>query len=278
MKIHIFHTGEVRVSPYLPFGGDNCSLFKASGLTTPKNKWMWLPVSCYLIEHPKGRILVDCGWHRDISPDGKFCMWTQMRSLGSPLLYMVNQARLPLGQAIDEQLANNGLKPSDIDIVLLTHLDCDHAHGLRAMHEAKRIMVAKDELACARRNGLVRYQKKWWKGVELESFDWNATEGPAHKSYDLFGDGSVSLVNIPGHADGLFAVKLKNTEGKFVLLFSDGGYATRSWKEMITSGISLDKVMQRKSLEWIRQQSMDKNCVVSIANHDPDVQAKTIEL
>ena len=36
MKIHVLHTGEVRVSPYLPFGGDNCNLLKASGMTTPK--------------------------------------------------------------------------------------------------------------------------------------------------------------------------------------------------------------------------------------------------
>ena len=36
MKVHVLHTGEVRVSPYLPFGGDNCNLLKASGMTTPK--------------------------------------------------------------------------------------------------------------------------------------------------------------------------------------------------------------------------------------------------
>ena len=39
------HTGEVSVSPYLPFGGDNCNLLKASGMTTPKKDWIWLPVS-----------------------------------------------------------------------------------------------------------------------------------------------------------------------------------------------------------------------------------------
>lgn len=38
MKIHVMHTGEVRVSPHLPFGGDNFNLLKASGLTTPKNE------------------------------------------------------------------------------------------------------------------------------------------------------------------------------------------------------------------------------------------------
>ena len=44
IKIHVLRTGEVRVSPCLPFGGDDCSLLKASGITTPKSKWIWLPV------------------------------------------------------------------------------------------------------------------------------------------------------------------------------------------------------------------------------------------
>ncbi len=30
---------------------------------------------------------------------------------------------------------------------------------------------------------------------------------------------------------------------KIHVLFSDGGYATKSWKKMITSGVSLDKDM-----------------------------------
>jgi hypothetical protein len=36
-------------------------------------------------------------------------------------------------------------------------------------------------------------------------------------------------------------VKITREDGKYVLLFSDGGYATKSWKEMITSDVSLDK-------------------------------------
>ncbi|CCI81866.1 MBL fold metallo-hydrolase [Lactobacillus hominis] len=30
-----------------------------------------------------------------------------------------------------EQLAKLGIKPSDIDYVIISHLDCDHANGLR---------------------------------------------------------------------------------------------------------------------------------------------------
>ena len=278
MKIHVLHTGEVRVSPYLPFGGDNCNLLKASGMTTPKEDWIWLPVSVYLIEHPKGLILVDTGWHRDMSPEGVYDKAAQIKSLGSRVLYNVNQGQIPLGEAVDEQLATMGIKPADLDYVLLTHLDCDHANGLRAVKEAKHIIVAQEELDCARKNGFIRYKKKWWEGVDLQTIEWNGTEGPAQKSFDLFGDGSIKMINIPGHCDGLCAVKITREDGKYVLLFSDGGYATKSWKEMITSGVSLDKEMQRKSLQWIREQSMDANCIESLATHDTDIKPHVIEL
>lgn len=278
MKIHVLHTGEVRVSPYLPFGGDNCNLLKASGMTTPKEDWIWLPVSVYLIEHPKGLILVDTGWHRDMSPEGVYDKAAQIKSLGSRVLYNVNQGQIPLGEAVDEQLATMGIKPADLDYVLLTHLDCDHANGLRAVKDAKHIIVAQEELDCARKNGFIRYKKKWWEGVDLQTIEWNGTEGPAQKSFDLFGDGSIKMINIPGHCDGLCAVKITREDGKYVLLFSDGGYATKSWKEMITSGVSLDKEMQRKSLQWIREQSMDANCIESLATHDTDIKPHVIEL
>lgn len=278
MKVHVLHTGEVRVSPYLPFGGDNCNLLKASGMTTPKEDWIWLPVSVYLIEHPKGLILVDTGWHRDMSPEGVYDKAAQIKSLGSRVLYNVNQGQIPLGEAVDEQLEAMGIKPADLDYVLLTHLDCDHANGLRAVKDAKHIIVAQEELDCARKNGFIRYKKKWWEGVDLQTIEWNGTEGPAQKSFDLFGDGSIKMINIPGHCDGLCAVKITREDGKYVLLFSDGGYATKSWKEMITSGVSLDKEMQRKSLQWIREQSMDANCIESLATHDTDIKPHVIEL
>ena len=278
MKIHVLHTGEVRVSPYLPFGGDNCNLLKASGMTTPKEEWIWLPVSVYLIEHPKGLILVDTGWHRDMSPEGVYDKAAQIKSLGSRILYNVNQGQIPLGEAVDEQLEVMGIKPADLDYVLLTHLDCDHANGLRAVKDAKHIIVAQEELDCARKNGFIRYKKKWWEGVDLQTIEWNGTEGPAQKSFDLFGDGSIKMINIPGHCDGLCAVKITREDGRYVLLFSDGGYATKSWKEMITSGVSLDKEMQRKSLQWIREQSMDANCIESLATHDTDIKPHVIEL
>ncbi len=182
-----------------------------------------------------------------------------------------------MGECIDEHLAEMGLKDSDLDAVLLTHLDCDHANGLKQVKGAKEFLVAADEVSFARKHP-ERYYKGWWKDIPLTAFDWNDHQGPAGKSYDLLGDGSIELINIPGHADGLFAVKVKNEEGKFVLLFSDGGYARKSWEEQITSGIAADKKLQKQSLAWIREQSLDPDCIESLANHDPDIAPHIIEL
>lgn len=280
MKIHVFHTGEVCVAPELPFGGEHCSALKASGLFDKKSNRLWLPVSAYLIECDHGKILFDCGWHRNMSPDGVFDKKAQIKSLGGVALYEVNQGRIAKGQAIDEQLAAMGIKPEDLDLVLLSHLDCDHANGLKLVSDAKRILVSQDELTFTKKGveNKIRYNKAWWEGTKLETFDWNGTEGPAGKSYDVFGDGSLVMVNIPGHSNGLCALKIKNASGRFVLLFSDGGYARKSWEEQITSGIAADKQAQKKSLAWIRDQSLSLDCVESLANHDPDVQPHVITL
>jgi len=280
IKIHILHTGDVRVSPYLPFGG-NCNVLKAMGLTTPRNQWLWLPVFCYLIEHPEGRILVDTGWSRTMSPQGMFDRKAQIRSLGSLPLYMCNQGVLPTGQSIAEQLHTMGLKDSDLDYVLLTHLDCDHANGLDGVAHAKHILCSASELHFATHGGLVhhiRYQSRWWRDTALRTFDWNGTEGPAHHSFDLFGDGSIVLINIPGHSDGLCAVRIRNAQGRFVLLCADGGYARRSWEEMITSGIATNRQAQWQSLQWICEQSLSPDCMGVYASHDTEVTPQVIEL
>ena len=191
-----------------------------------------------------------------------------------------NQGRIAMGEGIDEQLNKMGFKTSDLDYVLISHLDCDHANGLRQVADARNILVSKAEMIGTTRRNLqirIRFQQRWWDGVNLKTFDWNGTEGPVGKSYDVLGDGSMVMVNIPGHSEGLCALKIKNGEGKYVLLFADGGYATKSWRDMITSGITLYKRLQRQSLQWIREQSLSPDCIESLATHDTDVKPHVIE-
>ena len=280
IRIQVMHAGDVCVAPGLPFGGEKAGLLATSGLFVKQDDRLWLPVSAYLIDHPDGFVLVDTGWDRSMSPRGSFDKQAQLDSLGSKLLYRVNQGAVDLGKTVVEQLADRGLSPEDLSCVLLTHLDCDHANGLRSVKDAQRILVSADELASVSKNrkARIRYQSRWWEGVDLQTFEWTGAEGPFGKSYDLFGDGRVVCIAIPGHSDGLFAVKVTGDDGRFVLLCSDGAYAERSWKEMILPGVANNREQQRASLEWIRKQSEDPLCVEVLANHDPNVEPHTIEL
>ena len=230
---------------------------------------IWLPVSAYLIEHGDYKILVDTGWHRDISPDGEYNRRAQVKHMGLGH-FLLNQGILPKGESIVEQLAALNIAPEDLDFVIMTHLHTDHASGLKSVRGAKKILVSAAELDDTKKYP-IRYVASIWHGVEFEPFDFNDTGvGSVGKSFDLLGDGSIELVNIPGHTSGLTAVKL-NSGGKFVLLFSDGGYAKKSWQELIPPGTALNEELAFKSLQWIREMSLQENCVESLANHDPDV-------
>lgn len=178
-------------------------------------------ISAYLIECSHGKIIFDCGWHRNMSPDGVFDKKAQIKSLGSLPLYVTNQGRIEKGLAIDEQLAALGIHPADLDLVLLSHLDCDHTNGLNLVADAKQILVSKDELLFAENKtpvNRIRYNADWWRSTKMQTFDWNGTEGLAGKSYDVFGDESLVMVNIPGHSKGLCALKITGSDGRFILL------------------------------------------------------------
>ncbi len=280
IKIQILATGLVHVSPFIPYNSVNAGKLKVYGFTVPKKDWVWLPVMSYLIEHPKANILVDTGWNRRISPKGEFDKNAQEIALGSRLLAKVNQGLLPEGQAIDEQLAAVGKSSTDLDYVVITHLDCDHVSGLSQVSSAKRVMVSDTEMQASGGGTLcnrTRYRDIFWKDVPLTLYQWNSDRGPFGRSYDLLGDHSVELINIPGHTEGMVAVKITNPEGKYVLLTSDGAYSSRSWKEMVLPGVSVNTEDQLKSLKWIREQSLSPNCVASLATHDPDVTPGIIE-
>lgn len=191
-----------------------------------------LSVYAFLIEHPQGLILVDTGWHSDMRYD-------QYEILGD-LHYKAGKALLPKGQAIDEQLSAMGIKPKDLDYVLITHLHTDHVSGLKLVADAKKILVSQRELADAEGPLAKGYKRSMWESVNLETFILKDTGyGPHGHSYDLLGDESVVIVGVAGHTNGMCAVQIKN-DGKFVLLTGDSAYAKKSWEEMLLPGNMAD--------------------------------------
>lgn len=271
IKIHVLHCGSVRVDESLPFAAKTLNPISYTGIFRSNKHQIWLPVSAYLIEHPKGLILIDTGWHTDVrNGDGG------KKHMGF-MHWLINKAYLPEGEAIDEQLVQLGYKPSDIDILLLSHMHSDHVSGLKLVKDAKKIMVSDLEWQ-ETIDRPCRYVANMWTGVTIDKFSFSQTGiGPEGMSYDVFGDGTITMVYAPGHTMGLAATIIKNSN-KFLLLTSDVGYAKKSWEHMILPGVQVDAKKVKTSLEWVKEISKDINCIEAIANHDSNIQPKVITL
>lgn len=276
IKIHLIHTGSVYVSKGVPYG--NASMIKASGFFEPKSSFSWLPVSVYLVEHPDGLVLFDTGWSREIAPNGGTDLKAQSKQMGK-FLTKISKGYLPAGESAKEQLVKMGYLTSDLDYVVLSHLDVDHVSGLRDVADAKNLLASRSELkAGSQIKNRVRYYPPLWKGLPLLPFDFADTGiGPFGKSYDLFDDGTVQLVDLAGHTEGMCGMLVKR-KGKYVLIFADGGYSSRSWQKMILPGPYADKTELKSTLEWIREMSISPDCVASWATHDPNLSPQTIIL
>lgn len=278
MKIRLLRCGEMRVSETVPFGNAISLANSARQLTEPDKNRVTLPVFCYLIEHPRGLLLVDTGWCREISPRGEYDLSAVKTVLPGRLAAFYHPA-LPAGEAIHEQLEERGLRPQDLDCVILTHLDPDHVAGLRHLRGAKRIVLPEDEYFWNCRTVYrLRQPQELWIGEPIERLYYRgAADAPNRWAIDLFGDESVLLVNVPGHTDGQAAVLLAQ-HGKFVLLTADAAFSSRNWRESITPGFGFDREQQLKSLRWIAAKEAEPGCAAVLCSHDPAQQPHTIEL
>lgn len=260
VKLHIMHCGEVKVDRALPY--------KELSSVPPTNKrgekyQLWLPLSCYLIEHPMGLVVVDTGWHEDIR--------TQPKEHLGPDLYNSIDYKLPVGCSIKEQLSTKGLKPQDIDIVLISHLDIDHISGVPLLKGAKEFIVNEVEW---RETNI--HNKSWFEDINVNTFSLQPIPyGPYKLGKDLFGDGLIYLVYTPGHTVGQVSVLIRMNEG-WVLLTSDAGYSEKSWRELIIPGYTVNEQQALHSLKWIQQFSQREDCLSVIANHDPTFKPQLI--
>lgn len=269
IKVHIFHCGEVGVDPAVPFRDVSKNPIAYTGIGRSSKLRIWLPVSAYLIEHPKGKVLIDTGWHTDVRKNP-----VKHMSAG---LYMASKPKLQEGEAINEQLLKLGISTKDLDYVFLTHMDCDHVSGISLVKDAKRIMISEEEFKSVKR-GNIRYGNRFWKDVNIEYFKMEDSQyGPFKRAYDVFGDGTVLLIDAKGHTEGNVIVMIKNND-KFILLTGDCGYQSDSWENLRLPGPLSNKEQMIESLKWVKTMYHKENCVGVFATHDPHIKPGIIDL
>jgi len=192
--------------------------FNIQGLipTYPEAKQITIPVSMWVLKHPKGIVVFDTGNNVAISDSADNCK--KYWAAGSCDFLKPNQKR---SDVIDMQLKKLGIGIDDVKVVISSHSHLDHAGNIGMFPKAIHVMQKKE-----------LYQG-WWpekfQGREPNgSFvlnDMNAARGynffEIEGDYDLFGDGTVKISSTPGHTLGHQSLKVKLPQTGTVILTQD---------------------------------------------------------
>jgi N-acyl homoserine lactone hydrolase len=205
MKMHVLSGGRLRVR---------------RGIYQPdaaRGETIDVPVSSILLRHRQGNVLFDTGCHPDVAEHGE-ARWGSIVKVITPIMRP--------GDNVINALAAVGLACDDIDVVLCSHLHFDHC-GCNAFFKRATVIMHAKELAAARAPDAV--------AMGYIAAEWERTEPPEtiDGERDLFGDGRIVLIHLPGHTPGAIgALVALEKSGKF-LLASD----TVSLRSTLDTGI-----------------------------------------
>jgi N-acyl homoserine lactone hydrolase len=193
MKMHVLSGGRLRMrkSIYLP--------------DADRSETIELPVSCALIRHPQGNVLFDTGCHPSVSEDRQ-ARWGDLARIVVPIMQP--------GDNVITGLAAVGLDPDDIDVVVCSHLHPDHC-GCNAFFGKATFAIHARELEAARApdaeaSGYLAAE--WANDRPIEAITGER---------DLFGDGRIVLIPLPGHTPGTMGAHVTLDRSGAFLLASD---------------------------------------------------------
>lgn len=204
------------------------------------------PYFAYVYMHAEGAVLFDTGIHPDA---GQRLAATDTFEL-----------EVDDGDRIDRKLATIGLSADDVAVVVQSHLHFDHAGGLAWMANVP-VMVQRRELEFATDPPV--YQRAVYVPDDFAAdIEWRLLD----RDEDVFGDGSVTVLQTPGHTPGHQSL-LVMLEKRPVLLLADAAYQVEKMRERCLPALlwSPDAIVA----SWERIESIEQDTGAElIATHD----------
>lgn len=207
---------------------------------------------CYLIRHPDGDLLWDTGLGDAIAdaPEG--------RVVNGPFTLRV-PARLA------DQLAQLELTPADIEFVSISHSHFDHV-GNAGLFTASTWLLDADERAWMFRDE-ARGAEEFAVIAPIENAPTRALEGDGDT--DVFGDGSVVIVQAPGHTPGHDVLLVRLPNAGPVLLTGDMWHMSESREQRLVPAFNVDRAQTIASMDKVEALATETGARV-IRQHVPE--------
>jgi glyoxylase-like metal-dependent hydrolase (beta-lactamase superfamily II) len=228
------------------------------GVKANEGKPITLSNSCYLIKHAKGWMLWETGYSESIAGNAK----------GYPTPVLHWYWRGP--KSLTQQLADLGLSPTDISYVGFSHAHPDHI-GNGSVFTRATLFIQEPEYDFY----LGPKGKPPAPPANYEKLRANPTT-KLHGDYDVFGDGSVTILSSPGHTPGHQSLLVKLPKTGPVLLTGDAAHFRGNWDTPRAPVQNYDKEATISSLQKLKAVAAANNAQVWI-NHDA-AQTATLRL
>lgn len=214
-----------------------------------------VPVPFYLLRHPQGDVIVDGGNPLAVARDPRD-HWGGLADI-----FVVQMTE---EQHCAAQLAGLGIDPDSVAYVVQTHLHIDHTGALGHFPSAP-VMVHERELEAARAAESAESTGYVRADYERPELRWQTIGGER----DLFGDGSVRLIETPGHSAGHMSLLLALDQTGPLLLTADASDNRDQWEGRAHPRSLHSREEANRSIEGLRALAAETGALV-VFGHDPE--------
>ena len=198
MSMSVMPTGSMESPAALAFRGGTWNDIRQFSMTA------------LLVRHPKGDLLIDTGFGKNVDEHVKMLPGIAQRfttySKGTPAA---------------AQMSASGLEPGKIAGVILTHAHWDHVSGLDGFDGVPVLINAAETSFMGQKTRNTELLNSF-SNINYKQYEFEG--GPYlgfPRSHDVYGDGSVVIVASPGHTPGSVVVFVALPSGTRYALLGD---------------------------------------------------------
>jgi glyoxylase-like metal-dependent hydrolase (beta-lactamase superfamily II) len=231
-----------------------------------------LPINVYAIQHDDGLVVFDTGQDRRsvTDPDyfpGGLAGWAFRR---------LARFGIGAGDTLPAQLTGIGLSADHVAVAVISHLHQDHIGGIRDLPNA-RLLADHRELDTLDASHpeltgvLVQHLTGpgiTWEPVRADQ-PLDAWFAPFETGFDVFGDGTLTLVSTPGHTPGSLSMIVRRAGLPPLMLVGDLSYDVSGIDELTIPGVG-ERDALRESMRRVAALRARHPELVILAAHDPN--------